>query len=177
MTTIQDPAEVIDLLVFELAEAKHALPLECVREVARAVLITPVPDAPPVVEGVVDIRGEIVPVYDLRLRFGLPPRPLSPDEWLVAAWTGDRVIAFRAMKADQIIPVGRDAISERARVPGGSRHLAGVAQLEDGLVLIDDLAGFLDDAEREQLDEALARRAAAPGASSDAPPASSGDAR
>lgn len=155
MTTDLIPADDLDLLVFELAAARHALPLECVREVARAVLITPLPDAPPVIEGVIDVRGDVVPVYDLRLRFGLPARALSSDEWLVTAWTGDRVVAFRADRADEIVTVGSTAIAGREAVPGQSACMAGVARLPDGMVLIDDLTAFLDAAERDILDAAL----------------------
>lgn len=159
MTTNRITADVLDLLVFELAAARHALPLECVREVARAVLITPLPDAPPVVEGIIDVRGDVVPVYDLRLRFGMPARRLSPDEWLVTAWTGERVVAFRADRADEIVTTGRAAIAGREAVPGGSAYMAGVARLPDGIVLIDHLPAFLDAAERDSLDAALAAHA------------------
>lgn len=155
MTTIRIPADDLDLLVFELAAARHALPLECVREVARAVLITPLPDAPPVIEGIIDVRGEVVPVYDLRLRFGMPARPLSPDDWMVTAWTGDRLVAFRADRADEIVSAGRATVAGREAVPGRSAHVAGVARLPDGIVLIDDLPAFLDAAERDSLDAAL----------------------
>ncbi|CAN5684310.1 chemotaxis protein CheW [soil metagenome] len=159
MTTNRIRADELDLLVFELAAARHALPLECVREVARAVLITPLPDAPPVIEGIIDVRGDLVPVYDLRLRFGLPAQPLSPDDWLVTAWTGERVVAFRADRADEIVSAGRDAVAGREAVPGQSAYLAGVARLPDGIVLIDDLPAFLDAAERDSLAAALAAHA------------------
>lgn len=154
----QTPAEDLELLVFELAAVRYALELRSVREVIRAVLISPLPDAPAVIEGLVDVRGEVVPVYDLRLRFGLAPRPLDPRERLVVAWTGSRVVAFRCESTEWVEHVPRSWIQGPDAVPGAARHLAGVARLPDGLVLIQDLEEFLDAAEAESLDAALSAR-------------------
>jgi purine-binding chemotaxis protein CheW len=148
--------EALDLLVFELAGARYALELECVREVLRAVFITPLPAAPAVIEGIIDIRGEIVPVYDARLRFGLPARPLHPDDVLVTAWTGERRVAVRCERAEWLGGVSAAAVSDAADLQLRSSRLSGVVRLEDGLVLIHDLASFLEQAERETLDRALA---------------------
>lgn len=148
----------IELLVFELAGVRYALDLSCVREVVRAVLITPLPEAPSVVEGVIDVRGEIVPVYDMRLRFGHPPRTLHPDDRLIVAWTGERLVALRCDRTDWIEEVQSSAVE--APQFGRSGRIAGVAKLPDGVVLIHDLAGFLEEAEKLALDEALAAHAA-----------------
>lgn len=150
----------LELLVFELAGLRYALELHTVREVARAVLIAPLPDAPPVIEGLIEVRGELVPVYDLRLRFGLEARPLSPEERLVIAWTGARLVAFRCEATGWVERVPPTRVASREAVHGAGRHVAGVARLPDGLVLIQDLEQFLDDAEAARLDDALAAHAA-----------------
>jgi purine-binding chemotaxis protein CheW len=150
--------EAVDLLVLELGGVRYGLDLSAIREVVRAVLITPLPDAPPVVEGVIDVRGAVVPVYDLRARFGLPPRPLHPDEQMVIAWTGDRLVAVRCDHVPDVESVTPDRLDSAVALPGGDRHIAGVARLPGGLVLIHDLATFLEEAEELSLDEALVRR-------------------
>ena len=155
----QTPPKDLELLVFELAGVRYALRLRAVREVARVVMISPLPEAPPVVEGIIDVRGELVPVYDLRARFGLPPRRLDPDERLVIAWTGSRLVAFRCERTEWIAHIDDSAMVEAGSLPGSGRHIAGVARLEDGLVLIQDLEAFLNTAEAESLDAAIAGRA------------------
>lgn len=85
----------IGLLAFELSGQRYGLPLAAVLEVVRAVAITPLPGVPPVVEGAINVRGRVVPVLDLRARFGLPPHPLDPDQHLVLARTGRRLVAVR----------------------------------------------------------------------------------
>jgi purine-binding chemotaxis protein CheW len=151
------PSDHLELLVFELAGVRYALELTSVREVVHAVLISPLPDAPPVIEGVIDVRGELVPVYDLRARFGLPARPLHPDERLVIAWTGERLVAFRCELTEWVEGISPSLIDAPDEVRGAGRHIAGIVRLADGLVLIQNLSEFLDAAEAEALTAALSR--------------------
>jgi purine-binding chemotaxis protein CheW len=146
----------LELLVFELAAVRYAIPLTSVREVVRAVLVTPLPEAPPVIEGVIDVRGELVPVLDLRLRFGHSARALDPDDRLIVAWTGDRLVSMRCERTEWIETVPGDAVSEPPY--GRDGRISGIAQLPDGVVLIQDLAAFLDEAESVALDSALSTR-------------------
>jgi purine-binding chemotaxis protein CheW len=153
-------AEPIALLVFELAGGRYALRMDQVREVVAAVFITPLPSAPPVVEGVVDVRGATVPVYDLRYRFRLPAVRLHPAERMVVAWSGERQVAFRCDAVEWLETVPTESVEEPDRLTSGNGLIIGVARLEDGIVLIHDLPAFLDDAERQALDAALADAAA-----------------
>lgn len=150
--------ENVEFLVVELSGVRYGLPLSRVVEVVRAVFITPLPDAPDVVEGIVEVRGRVVPVYDLRLRFGLPPRHLDPAEHIVVVRAGRRRAALRCDRVEWIARVGRQRLREADVVTRGGRQLAGVASLDDGLVLIHDPEAFLGEAEREALDRALAER-------------------
>ena len=151
----EKPADDLELLVFELAGVRYALELSAVREVVSAVMIAPLPDAPPVIEGIVDVRGDIVPVYDLRLRFGLPARRLNPDERLVIAWTNTRLVSFRCERTDWVEQVSRTLVDDPATARSAGRHIAGVVRLPDGLVMIQNLEVFLEASESGQLDEAM----------------------
>jgi purine-binding chemotaxis protein CheW len=151
----------LELLVFELGGVRLALDLTVVREVALAVAIAPLPDAPAVIEGIIDVRGEIVPVYDVRRRFDLPASPLHPDHRLVIAWTGERLVALRCDSTGRIESVAAADVDNSSPLLQGRRRIAGVARLADGLALIQDLVEFLDDAEHAALEEALSARASA----------------
>jgi purine-binding chemotaxis protein CheW len=145
----------LELLVFELGGARYALELSAVREVVNAVMIATLPDAPPVIEGIVDVRGQIVPVYDLRARFSLPSRPLSVDERMVIAWTSTRLVAFRCERTDWVEHVPRTLMDSADTARSQGRHISGVVRLPEGLVLIQNLDAFLGEAESEQLVKAL----------------------
>jgi purine-binding chemotaxis protein CheW len=149
----------LEILTFELSGHRFGVPLRSVREVVRVVAITPVPGAPDAVEGIIDVRGEIVAVFDLRARFGLEARPIWPTQHLVIAVAAGRTVAFRVDRVDWMVVVDDASIQDPGQVVVGARHIAGVGKLEDGLVLIHDLDGFLTQAEGEALDQALAERA------------------
>jgi purine-binding chemotaxis protein CheW len=139
---------------FTLDGDHFALDSAAVREVVRAVAITRLPGAPAVVLGVIDVRGEPVPVFDMHLRFGLPPRPLDPAERFIIVDTGERAAALRVDEVGWLADVPRDAIRAAVQAPAAA-HVAGTVALEDGLVVIHDPAGFLSRAETDTLDVAL----------------------
>src|SRR5687768_5708463 len=93
------------LLTFHLGLDRFAVPAVDVREVVRSVAITPLPAAPGVIEGAIDVRGEIVPVFDLRQRLGISARTPASDEQLIIASAGARRIAFRVDQADDLIEI------------------------------------------------------------------------
>jgi purine-binding chemotaxis protein CheW len=147
-------------LLFTLDDRRFALPVAQVREAVPAVAVTPLAGAPGVVEGVIDVHGTIAPVLDLRARFGLPAKAVSADEHLVLAHAGPRLVALRVDRATDVATLDDAAVAARADDPA-LRHLAGVASLADGLVLVADLEAFLTQGEGAALAAALAREPAA----------------
>lgn len=146
-------AGALDILIFEIGSVRYALPSADVRELHRAVAIVPLPKAPPIVEGLINVHGSVVPVLDVRSRFRLPPKPLSHTDHLIVAWAGERLVALRVDRALDVARLHRGDI-EPAGV-GADEYVAGVAKLADGLVLIHDLRVFLDAAEAATLDDAI----------------------
>ncbi|HEX7119689.1 MAG TPA: CheW domain-containing protein [Longimicrobiales bacterium] len=150
----------LKLLAFELAGRVFGLPSACVREVVRAVWVEALPGAPRAVEGIIGVRGRAVPVFDLRWRFGLPARPVDPSEHVILARASGRDVAFRVDRALWLATVDAGAVAASDEVMAGSGPIAGVASLEEGLIVIHDPDAFLEAAEAEALDAALAARAA-----------------
>ena len=116
-----------------------------VREVLRAATPSPLPRAPAIVLGLLNVRGELVPVIDVRSRFGLRPRALAHTDHLVVATAGTRSVAFAVEAADVLVEVAR----------AHGEHVAGVVKLADGALVVYDLATFLSQTEADQLDAAL----------------------
>ena len=143
------------LLSFEVGNNRFALPVDRVREVVRAVAIAALPKAPPIVEGIINFRGTLVPVLDIRQRFGLPPAPLAPEQHLILAQAGRRLVALRVDRALDLVVVDQDAIESAARVAPGTEYVAGIAKVADGLLVIHDLETFLSFEEAEQVDAAV----------------------
>ena len=150
-----------ELLEFRLDSNRYALRVGDVVEIVRAAAITRLPDAPAIVEGVIDLRGQLVPVLNLRARFGHPPRALDPSEHFIVASAGERTVAIRAEEAKSVARVDEGDINSLSHAVPHGRHVAGVVQTEEGLVLIHDLAGFLTQAESESVAAALHREESA----------------
>jgi purine-binding chemotaxis protein CheW len=134
---------------------RYGLPIVDVRELVRAVAITPLPNAPAVIEGVVNVRGRIVPVLDVRARFRLPAKPLDPSDHFIVASAGPRGVILRVDRATHLALVDEASVQPPETLGPNATYVAGVAKLDGGLVLIHDLATFLSAAEATSLDEAL----------------------
>ncbi len=144
------------IVIFALDQARYALPLECVERAVRMVEVTPLPRTPAIVRGIVNVRGHLVPVIDLRRRFGLPEREARISDHLLIARSATRTLA---MIVDAMTGVAEcdalEVIASTSVVPG-SDYVQGIAKLADGLVLIHDLDSFLSLDEAQSLDQALA---------------------
>ncbi len=144
-----------DIVVFSLDEPRYALPLASVDRVIRIVEITPLPKAPDIVMGVINMRGQVIPVINLRRRFRLPEREIRLEDRLIIATTSKRPAA---LVADSVSGVRR--LEERELVIAGQElpyagYLEGAVKLEEGLCLICDLDRFLSLEEERSLDAAL----------------------
>jgi purine-binding chemotaxis protein CheW len=144
-----------EILVFELGGQRYGLPTLDVRELVRAVTITRLPNAPAFIEGVVNVRGRILPVLDIRARFHLPAKPLDPADHFIVASAGPRGVILRVDRATHLALVDESSVHSAEALGSSATYVAGVAKLEGGLVLIHDLATFLSAAEAASLDAAL----------------------
>jgi purine-binding chemotaxis protein CheW len=147
-----------EVLLFTLEGHRYALPMGDVRELLRAARLTPLPRAPAVVEGLLDLRGELLPVLDMRRRFRLPVRPLASSDHLVVAQAGPRRVALRVDRAEGLLALEPGQLDLSPQELPGVGYVAGALKLPEGLVLLHDLRTFLSEAEGLALEEALAEQ-------------------
>jgi purine-binding chemotaxis protein CheW len=143
------------LLRFTIDEHRYGVAGDAVAEIVRAVAVTPLPRAPAVIRGIIDVRGTIVPVFDLRRRFGIPERPVAPADHFILVRTSSRVAALHVDTVTDLVDVDDRATTDSTRQVTGAAEVAGVATLPDGLVLIHDVETFLSRAESDTLSAAL----------------------
>lgn len=151
--------EAAQWVVFALDAGRYALPLHAVERTVRAVQVTPLPIAPSVVLGAIDIQGSILPVFNLRLRFGLPQRPVAPADQFLIARTAHRTVALAVDAALGVIEHPASSTVDAKDIAPNLKQIRGVIPLADGMVLIHDLEQFLSAEEARALDEAMSRRA------------------
>ncbi len=149
--------ELIQLVVFCLDEQRYALPLVAVERTVRAVEVTPLPNAPSIVLGVIDVEGRVLPVLNLRRRFRLPEREVSPADQFLIAQTVQRTVALVVDEAQGVIERPQATVISSTQIVPGLDQIKGVIKLGDGLVLIHDLESFLSLDEARALDEAMSQ--------------------
>lgn len=144
------------LVVFALDDQRYALRLSVVDRVVPMVRVTPLPKAPDIVIGVVNVQGRVIPVIDMRRRFRLPEREATLTDRLIVAHTARRPVALAADAVAGVLEYpGQDIVAAQGVLPG-VEHVEGIAKLKDGLILIHDLDRFLSLEEEQSLDRALA---------------------
>ncbi len=145
----------LDVIVFQIEGQHYGLPADDAVEVLRSTASSPLPKAPVVVEGVIDLRGTIIPVLDLRSRFRLPPRPPAHGDHLIVARAGERTVAIRVDAAIDLLSIQESELSDACQVSPGVGYVSQIARWSNSLILIHDLATFLSHAESIELDAAL----------------------
>ena len=129
------------LVVFDLAGEIYGVNIETVREIIRMQPVTFVPDAPDFVEGVINLRGRVIPVIDLRRRFGLTvTKETNESRVLVVDSEGedlgvivDAVTEVQRITEDSIEPVSNLVSTEE------SEYIVGITKVEDQLIILLDL--------------------------------------
>ncbi len=146
------------LVVFLLDDRQYALQhLASVEKIVRAVQVTPLPKAPDIVIGVINLQGQIIPVVNIRRRFGLTEQEVNLGDRFIVACTPKRTLAFVADAVTGVLKLPHDALITKERVITGLEYINGVAKLEDGMILITDLDSFLSLEEEAKLETALKR--------------------
>jgi len=132
-------------VLFQLGETTYSIRSRFVQQMEMVEHITPVPNAPPFVEGVVLSRGKVIPAINLRVRFGLEKRPYDLRTRLIIVHSNDRTAGLIVDLAREFITIPPDAIQPPPDTIYGfsGRFLEGIATLGDRLVLILDVDAVL----------------------------------
>jgi len=133
----------------------YALPLAVVERVLRMVEVTPLPGAPNVVEGVINIQGEVVPVVSIRRRLGLTHRPREISDSLVLAHARNRRLAVIAESVLGVVERSSDDVVSTGDIARGTQYIEGLLKTGDGLVLIQDMDKFFSFEEESSLEQAM----------------------
>ena len=148
----------MQLVVFELGDESYGVDISRVQDINRMQEITEIPHAPESVVGVINLRGRVIPVINLRKRFGLPETPHTKDTRIVVVHLDDNLIGVIVDAVSQVLRIPADIVEPPSPVLAGvdSRYLRGIAKLDDRLVILLDLDFVLSRREQEAISEVLA---------------------
>lgn len=152
-TAVQSVAKQQQLVVFELQGELYGVDIHQVREIIRVPAITHVPRTPDFVEGVVNLRGTVIPILDLRKRFGFNEGGDDADRRIVVVEMEDKTLGVIVDAVREVLLVDEETIEPPSPyiVTMDSQYIVGVARLEEHLVILLDLNQVLSAGERDEL--------------------------
>jgi purine-binding chemotaxis protein CheW len=154
MTTATNTAQGEEqLVVFDLADEAYGVDIGAVREIIRMQDITRVPGAPEIVEGIINLRGNVIPVVDLRKRFRLDVTKRNRDNRIVVVDIGGQDIGVVVDAVTEVLRIASDSVEPPSSVitTADSVYLLGIVKLEGRLVILLDLEKVLTESEMASL--------------------------
>ena len=127
------------LLLFNVDDQRYALHLDVIERIVRAVEITPVPDAPAGILGVINVYGRIVPVLDFRRRLGLPGKEIELTDQLIIAQASGRPQALLADGVIGVVDYPEEQAAKMHEIVPGMEENEAVVTLADGIVFVENL--------------------------------------
>lgn len=145
---------ILQLVSFNLGEEEFAVDIFKILEINRMTDITKVPKSPPFVEGVINLRGKVIPVMDLRKRFGMPYGEQSKNTRIVVLDIRKKVVGFIVDSVSEVLRVSSSTIEPPPPMISGieAEYIRGVAKLEGRLLILLDVNKVLNSGELDSLD-------------------------
>ena len=143
------------LVVFVMENEEFACGINSVREVLKMVRVTPLPRSLDFVEGVINMRGDVIPVIDLRKRFGLPEAERTDESRIIIVEVEERMVGLIVDSVREVISLDNQQIQGApTQVAGGKTDLiTGVGKVDDRMLIILDLDRILTSEEQIALDD------------------------
>jgi purine-binding chemotaxis protein CheW len=124
------------LVVFTIDEQSFALSLSNVERIVRAVEVTPLPDAPEVILGVINIEGRVVPVVNTRKRLGMPEKEIDLQDLFIIVRENGHSLALLADQVKPVLEIPEEELVRPDRVLPGIGYVQGVAKVDDGMLVV-----------------------------------------
>jgi purine-binding chemotaxis protein CheW len=145
-------ADTVQIVGFILGDGHYGLDIMGVEEIIRMLDITPVPRAPAFVEGIINLRGRIIPVVDLRKRLHMTPLPHSGNTRIVVMKVDERRLGFIVDKVEEVMDIAVHTIGDAPGSTDASQHyVEGVARTPKGMIILLDILKIFSAEENQEL--------------------------
>jgi len=127
----------LQLVTFRLANEEYGLPITKVREINRLVPVTKLPQTPSFMEGIINLRGRIIPVIDLRKRFEMPITAHDDDARIIIVDISGQIVGVTVDAVTEVIRLNTGNIEPSpATVAVNSQYIEGVGKIDDRLIIL-----------------------------------------
>ena len=145
--------ELLQLVTFGIGDEEFGVDILRVQEIIRTMEITKVPRAQDFVEGVINLRGKVIPIIDLRRRFGLPSRKHDKHTRIIVIELYDIIVGFVVDSVSEVLRIPASTVETPPSVVSGveAEYIRGVGKLQDRLLILIDLDRLLSTESLESL--------------------------
>ena len=152
-----DAKEVLQLVTFRLGKEEFSMDILKVQEIIRHMDLTRVPRTPDFVDGVINLRGRVIPVLDLRKRFGLPEGEKTNETRIIVVDVDNRTVGLKVDAVSEVLRLPADTVEPPPSLVTGieSDYIKGVGKLDGRLIILLDVAKILTRTEKDALGNVL----------------------
>jgi purine-binding chemotaxis protein CheW len=137
MTSVTEQ-QIMKVIVFQLADKEYAIPVSHVQGIEKLMHITRVPKTPQFVKGVINLRGVVTPIIDLRERFNLPVSGDEETARIIIVMLENMEVGFVVDSANDVLDIALESIEQQPEVVGSleEEFISGVAKLDKRLLIL-----------------------------------------
>lgn len=149
--------KLVHLVGFALGEEEFGLDIQRIQEINRMTEITRVPRTPEFVMGVINLRGKVIPVINLRRRFGMPSKERTKDTRIIIVEIRDRPVGILVDSVSEVIRIPNSTIESAPDIVMGidTQYIDGIGKLQDRLLIVLNIDKVLSQEEVEQIEKGV----------------------
>ncbi|NLL70776.1 MAG: purine-binding chemotaxis protein CheW [Epulopiscium sp.] len=158
-----DSVAVQQQVIFKLDQEEYGLDIMKVHGIEKHQPIVKVPNTPDYVEGIINLRGEVHPIYNLRKRFNLAPKAVDDSTKIIIVNSNEMMVGFMVDSVTEIVQIEEEQIDPPPKLITGihSKYIGGVAKLQDRMVILLDIDLILSEEEQKGIQTVLQEKVTA----------------
>ncbi len=140
-------------VIYKLAGDDYGVDIMKVKEISEYKQSIKVPKTPEFVDGIINLRGDITPIIDLKKRFNLEDKGITSDTRIIVINIKDKQVGFIVDEASQVLRISEEDIEPAPELVAGidKKYISGVGKLDDRIIIILDLEYILSDDEKKEI--------------------------
>jgi purine-binding chemotaxis protein CheW len=144
----------MQVVSFRVGNEEYGVDIAQVQEIIRMVEITHVPRSPRFIEGVINLRGQLIPIVDLRTRFGMERSPATKSTRIIVTEIGTKRVGIVVDSVSEVLSIAAENIEEAPEIVAGAgtEYIAGVGKVAERLIIMLDLKLVISGPEKQQLE-------------------------
>lgn len=150
----KNTSEILQLVGFKIGQEEFGINILAVQEIIKIIDITKVPNASEYIEGVINLRGRIIPIVHLRKRLRMPVIEMDKNSRIIVVEISGKTVGFIVDEVQEVLRISTDITEKPPELASGvdSDYIVAVAKLDDRLLILLDLEKTLANDELEELD-------------------------